>query len=100
MSPQQPRRPKPVNRQSEVPSATSSVALTYLTDAILRYIEQAWQATAAGDNAAAQDEWGDGEWEEAEGAEYECVACQKTFKSEQAWTNHEQSKKHLKEIML
>ena len=39
------------------------------------------------------------EWIEAEGAdEFECVACQKSFRSEAAWANHERSKKHIKEV--
>ncbi|KAG9005081.1 hypothetical protein FRB93_009950 [Tulasnella sp. JGI-2019a] len=62
-----------------------------------QFVEQEWQTTTEG-HAATQAEWGDGQWEAAEGAEYECVVCQKTFKSEQAWTNHEQSRKHLKEV--
>ena len=41
----------------------------------------------------------DDEWAEAEGGEeYECVACRKTFRSEAAWSSHERSKKHLKEL--
>ncbi|KAG8881847.1 hypothetical protein FRB98_004092 [Tulasnella sp. 332] len=64
-----------------------------------QYVEQPWQATPEG-HSTTQAEWGDGQWEEAEGAEYDCVVCQKTFKSEQAWTNHEQSRKHLKEVQI
>lgn len=40
---------------------------------------------------------GDGEEEDDEDAEpegYECVACNKTFMTENAWDNHERSKKH------
>ncbi|KAG9047348.1 hypothetical protein FS837_002509 [Tulasnella sp. UAMH 9824] len=63
------------------------------------FVEQAWQQTAA--NTALESEWGtDEQWgvEGEEDEEIECVVCQKTFKSEKAWTNHEQSKKHLKEV--
>ncbi|KAG8934520.1 hypothetical protein FRC00_012084 [Tulasnella sp. 408] len=63
------------------------------------FVEQAWQRTAA--NTALESEWGtDEQWgvEGEEGEEIECVVCQKTFKSEKAWANHEQSKKHLKEV--
>ena len=39
------------------------------------------------------------EWEGAEGeAEWECVACSRTFRSEAAWESHERSRKHLKEV--
>ncbi|KAF9448619.1 DnaJ-domain-containing protein [Macrolepiota fuliginosa MF-IS2] len=41
------------------------------------------------------------EWAVAEGAneeEWECVVCNKTFRSEAAWDSHERSKKHLKEV--
>lgn len=63
------------------------------------FVEQAWQRTAA--NTALESEWGtDEQWgvEGEEDEEIECVVCQKTFKSEKAWANHEQSKKHLKEV--
>lgn len=41
------------------------------------------------------------EWAVAEGGdeeEWECVVCNKTFRSEAAWDSHERSKKHLKEV--
>ncbi|KAG9018041.1 hypothetical protein FRB90_012544 [Tulasnella sp. 427] len=65
------------------------------------YVEQAWQQTSS--NTALDSEWGtDEQWgaEGEEGEEIECVVCQKTFKSERAWANHEQSKKHLKEVEM
>lgn len=64
-----------------------------------RFVEQAWQQ--ASPNAALESEWGiDEQWgaEGEEDEEIECVVCQKTFKSEKAWANHEQSRKHLKEV--
>jgi len=41
------------------------------------------------------------DWTLAEGddlEEWECVVCNKTFRSEAAWNSHERSKKHLKEV--
>jgi DnaJ homolog subfamily A member 5 len=32
--------------------------------------------------------------------EYFCVACNKSFKNENAWKNHEKSKKHIKNVVL
>jgi DnaJ homolog subfamily A member 5 len=58
------------------------------------YIEQDWQRVEHKyeDNEA-------GEWDEAEGGEeWECVACGRTFRSEAAWSSHERSRKHLKEV--
>ncbi|KAG8933200.1 hypothetical protein FRC01_010546 [Tulasnella sp. 417] len=69
------------------------------TDTDFSFVEQTWQQTSA--NAALESEWGtDEQWgaEGEEGEEIECVVCQKTFKSEKAWVNHEQSRKHLKEV--
>ena len=42
----------------------------------------------------------DNEWAGAEmdGEEWECIACNKTFRSEAAWNSHERSRKHLKEV--
>jgi len=42
----------------------------------------------------------DNEWAaaEQEGEEWECVACNKSFRSEAAWNSHERSRKHLKEV--
>ncbi|KAG8940229.1 hypothetical protein FRC04_005474 [Tulasnella sp. 424] len=69
------------------------------TEADFTFVEQAWQQ--ASPNAALESEWGiDEQWgaEGEEDEEIECVVCQKTFKSEKAWANHEQSRKHLKEV--
>lgn len=42
------------------------------------------------------------EWAAAEGSEdpeeWECVACDKIFRSEAAWDSHERSKKHMKAV--
>lgn len=38
------------------------------------------------------------EEDEEEEEEFYCVACKKTFKSQEQWKNHEQSRKHLTEL--
>lgn len=73
------------------------MCLPYLSDFPKRFVEQAWQTL----KVEHDDEWGDGGFaEDIEGEEIECVVCQKTFKSERAWNNHEQSRKHIKEVEL
>lgn len=59
------------------------------------YVEQDWQRsrTAAEDHADLK--WG---LAEGEGEEFECVVCGKSFQSEAAWSSHERSKKHMKEV--
>ncbi|KAJ3854442.1 DnaJ domain-containing protein [Lentinula lateritia] len=59
------------------------------------YIEQDWQKI---DSRVGEH---DLEWAIAEGddpEEWECVACNKSFRSEAAWDSHERSKKHLREV--
>jgi DnaJ family protein A protein 5 len=59
------------------------------------YVEQEWQKTST---YGLHD---DLEWAAAEGEdpeEWQCVACDKSFRSEAAWVSHERSKKHMKEI--
>lgn len=51
-------------------------------------------ANGADPLAADEDGSADGEQEDEEPSGYECVACNKTFNSENAWDNHERSKKH------
>jgi len=59
------------------------------------YIEQEWQKTSVSGGE-------DFEWALAEGnddpAVFECVPCEKTFKSEAAWDSHERSRKHIKNV--
>ncbi|KAG8908328.1 hypothetical protein FRB99_007254 [Tulasnella sp. 403] len=69
-----------------------------------QFVEQAWQQTDSA-RLDEDDEWADpaalqNRGDDDEDAEYECVVCQKSFKSERAWTNHEQSRKHIKEVEL
>ncbi|KIK80970.1 hypothetical protein PAXRUDRAFT_210574 [Paxillus rubicundulus Ve08.2h10] len=75
-----PSAPKSPSRRATVPDT---------------YVEQEWQKTSA----YGLDD--DLEWAAAEGEdpeEWQCVACDKSFKSEAAWDSHERSKKHMKEI--
>ena len=60
------------------------------------FVAQDWQEVTEPSDAAA-----DLEWARAEGAgdeEWECIACNKTFRSEAAWNSHERSKKHLRAV--
>lgn len=58
-----------------------------------RYVEQEWQRV---DGVHEEAEWAIAEGENTE--EWECVVCSKVFRSEAAWTSHERSKKHIKEV--
>lgn len=59
------------------------------------YIEQDWQKI---DDRVLDAElnWSAMQGENPE--EWECVACDKVFRSEAAWTNHERSRKHIKAV--
>ena len=61
------------------------------------YIEQEWQKTSV---LGVEDL----EWALAEGNDdpevFECVPCGKSFKSEAAWTSHERSNKHIKNVQV
>lgn len=64
------------------------------TTPVGKFVEQEWQKVKV-----AEDDNFTGQWDEAEGAEeWECVACGKSFRSEAAWSSHERSRKHLKEV--
>ncbi|KAG0226346.1 hypothetical protein BGW42_003681 [Actinomortierella wolfii] len=61
--------------------------------------EQEW--ARAEDDEEQQDDDGDENGEDIEEEyehEYECILCDKYFKSERAWKNHEKSKRHLKAV--
>ena len=57
------------------------------------YVEQAWQRVAPDPSYDV-----DSDDAELEGEEWECVACDKSFRSEAAWNSHERSRKHLKAV--
>ena|ERR1700761_501932 len=61
-------------------------------EASAAYIEQEWQRISSHDDA-----FGDLEGD-PEGEEWECIACDKSFRSEAAWDSHERSRKHLKAV--
>src|SRR4051794_20962806 len=58
------------------------------------YQEQDW--------AKVEEEYGGEDYEHEEEIENElfCVACNKSYKNEKSWKNHEKSNKHLKNIEL
>jgi DnaJ homolog subfamily A member 5 len=58
-------------------------------------VEQDWQKINRERHDADLD-WAAAETEDPE--EWECVACRKLFRSEAAWSSHERSKKHMKEV--
>jgi len=60
------------------------------------FVAQDWQKVAEPSDTAADLEWARAEG--AENEEWECVACNKTFRSEAAWSSHERSKKHLRAV--
>lgn len=60
------------------------------------FVVQDWQKVAEPCDAAADLEWARAEGIEDE--EWECIACNKTFRSEAAWNSHERSKKHLRAV--
>ncbi|KAI9462149.1 hypothetical protein F5148DRAFT_982880 [Russula earlei] len=78
------------------PSPASGTATPRKTTLTSTFVAQDWQNVTEPSDAAA-----DLEWARAEGAgdeEWECVACNKTFRSEAAWNSHERSKKHLRAV--
>ncbi|KAJ4479941.1 DnaJ domain-containing protein [Lentinula aciculospora] len=94
-----PRYKKHVAQQADTTQTHTSGLTTPNSKKIaaqdVNYIEQEWQKI---DNRAGDP---DLEWAVAEGddsEEWECVACNKSFRSEAAWDSHERSKRHLKEV--
>lgn len=84
--------------QQAVQSQTTSKSATPLPTRIRpmdEYVEQDWQKI----DSRALDV--DLDWSAMQGEnpeEWECVACDKMFRSEAAWTNHERSRKHRKAV--
>ena len=60
------------------------------------FVAQDWQQVAEPSDAVTDLEWARAEG--AEDEEWECIACNKTFRSEAAWNSHERSKKHIKNV--
>ncbi|KAH9178355.1 DnaJ-domain-containing protein [Lactarius sanguifluus] len=95
-----PRYKAHIARQAQSPTPTPATATGTMTPKrtapISTFVVQDWQKVAELSDAAA-----DLEWVRAEGAEdeeWECIACNKTFRSEAAWNSHERSKKHLRTV--
>jgi len=80
---------------TNVPNKQDTAAALRRLQASENYIEQEWQKVDSHHLHA------DLEWAVAEGTDdeaWECVICNKIFRSEAAWDSHERSKKHLKEV--
>lgn len=80
---------------TNVPGKQDTAAALRRVQASENYIEQEWQKVDSHHLHA------DLEWAVAEGTDdeaWECVICNKIFRSEAAWDSHERSKKHLKEV--
>ena len=62
---------------------------------------QSWQITSEPEDDDFVDDFGSGssmDDEISDESVWDCVACNKRFLSEAAWSNHERSKKHKKEV--
>lgn len=93
-----PRYKAHLARQAESPTPTPATAATPKRTTAPRsaFVVQDWQKVAEPSDAAADLEWACAEGTEDE--EWECIACNKTFRSEAAWNSHERSKKHLRTV--
>lgn len=62
------------------------------------FVEQDWQKPSSSDiHHDADLEWAAAEGD-SDSEEWECVACNKTFRSEAAWDSHERSRKHMQAV--
>lgn len=77
-------------------TSTSGTATPKRSAPTCTFVAQDWQKVVEPSDAAADLEWARAEG--AENEEWECVACNKTFRSEAAWSSHERSKKHLRAV--
>lgn len=65
------------------------------------YKEQEWQKAAPTyESDELSDEEDEVEEEEEPVDDFYCAACDKSFQSQGAWTNHEQSKKHKSNVAM
>ncbi|KAF8638701.1 hypothetical protein AX17_001996 [Amanita inopinata Kibby_2008] len=81
-------------KQNQRPPTSNSSHPTRTREADI-YVEQEWQKI---DTRVLDTEF---DWSTMEGdnpEEWECVACDKVFRSEAAWNNHEKSRKHVKAV--
>ena len=98
-----PRYKAYIARQAQPPGQTtptpaSGSATPRKTALKSTFVAQDWQKVAETSDATADLEWARAEG--AEDEEWECIACNKTFRSEAAWNGHERSKKHLRAVEL
>ena len=97
-----PRYKAHTKRQAQSPTPRPATTAAGTTTAPKRtaptstFVVQDWQKVAEPSDAAADLEWARAEGTEDE--EWECIACNKTFRSEAAWSSHERSKKHLRTV--
>ncbi|KAH9028531.1 DnaJ-domain-containing protein [Lactarius hengduanensis] len=96
-----PRYKAHIARQAQSPTPTPATAAAGTTTPKRTaprptFVVQDWQKVAELSDAAADLEWVRAEGTEDE--EWECIACNKTFRSEAAWNSHERSKKHLRTV--
>ena len=95
-----PRYKAHTKRQAQSPTPTSATASGTTTPKrtapTTSFVVQDWQKVAEPSDAAADLEWARAEGTDDE--EWECVACNKTFRSEAAWSSHERSKKHIRTV--
>ncbi|KAH8981603.1 DnaJ-domain-containing protein [Lactarius hatsudake] len=95
-----PRYKAHIARQAQSPTPTpapaAGTATPKRTAPRSTFVVQDWQKVAELSDAAADLEWVRAEGTEDE--EWECIACNKTFRSEAAWNSHERSKKHLRTV--
>jgi DnaJ family protein A protein 5 len=97
-----PRYKAHLKRQAQSPTPTPAITAAGTTTTPKRtaptstFVVQDWQKVAEPEDATADLEWARAEGTDDE--EWECVACNKTFRSEAAWNSHERSKKHLRTV--
>jgi len=88
------RQAQPSGQASPTPASGSVTPRKTTLKATI--VAQDWQKVAETSDATADLEWARAEG--AEDEEWECIACNKTFRSEAAWNSHERSKKHLRAV--
>ncbi len=95
-----PRYKAHIARQARSPAPTPATASGTTTPKRTApkstFVAQDWQKVVEPGEALADLEWALAEGTEDE--EWECIACNKAFKSEAAWNSHERSKKHLRTV--
>lgn len=96
-----PRYKAHTTRQARSPTPTPATAAGTTTPkrtapTASTFVVQDWQKVAEPSDAAADLEWARAEGTDDE--EWECIVCNKTFRSEAAWNSHERSKKHIRTV--